>query len=147
MSELTFIDELPEAPPRVGGSASTVARAAELRAHPGRWARWPTKTSPNQVKVSLKKHVGEGFEVVGRKVDGKVRAFARYVGQSQDAARPPPSSSAAPSDAGTTPCPICSEKLHVDAPFGQTEKARALSKHRIRSGPCDSALKRRTKPR
>jgi hypothetical protein len=146
MSELTFVDELPGEPTRRGGRQKILAEIlTSLRSRPGTWARWPWQSSyPKKVTAQI----GDGFEVARRVVDGKTVTFVRCVDRAGPAvAIPPPSSPEPMSDPGKMPCPVCNERLAVDAPFGKVEKDRALSKHRIRSRPCDSALKRRTKPR
>jgi len=87
MSELTFVDALPEDARR--RRDKTQQRAAELRANPGKWAKWPSQTAAS----GLRKSLGADFEVTTRQVDGRSRAFVRYVGTGNGtppAVRPPP---------------------------------------------------------
>lgn len=82
MTELSFVEELPGI---VRGKQVSKKRADELRTNAGRWAMWPSQSSTAVVRRIL----GDGFEVVSRNVNGKTRAFARFVGNPQ-AAGPPP---------------------------------------------------------
>lgn len=80
MSDLTFMDELPEA---ARGSAKTQERAAEIKANAPKWAQWPSQTPASAIKKALAK-IDPDFEVVGRKcADGKVRAFVRFAPQEE----------------------------------------------------------------
>lgn len=80
MGELSFVDALP---PAGASKSKTRARAAELRAHPGKWAMWPSKAAGSAVRRSLTA-IGPGYEVEMR----GPRAYARYVG-SGDGRTPP----------------------------------------------------------
>lgn len=75
-------------PPSLSGAGNTAAIRAfaeELRANPGKWARYPSlpkgSGSPTRDRI-VKGHWvgGSGFEAVGRKVDGQTVIYVRFVG-------------------------------------------------------------------
>lgn len=45
---------------------------AELKANPGRWALWPSKTNPAQLRKA------HGVEAVTRRVDGVHKVYVRW---------------------------------------------------------------------
>jgi len=75
---LVFIEgELPPEPPR---HSTTAERGQTLKANKGQWAKWPAKSTPQQVQESLNNQCGLGYEVTTRRIDGKRVIFARFVG-------------------------------------------------------------------
>lgn len=138
MSELTFVDELPVKQHGGGrGPASkTFERAAEIKAHPGRWAQWPASRTLTHLRHALEK-VEPGFEVAIRKVDGKSVPFVRYVEPNGASDRPPPE------PASTRPralCPNCTR--YVDIETGEDSR-RALQRHGQTNPVCRAVLARR----
>lgn len=64
---LVFVEKLPPADKgrHPGPRTATLDRVAELHAHPGEWATWPTRSPASQVGRILAR-IGPGFEVVRR---------------------------------------------------------------------------------
>jgi hypothetical protein len=143
MTELQFVDELPGAPSAL--RAKTAERAEVIKANPGKWARWPSKTPPSGIRKSLER-IDTGFEVVGRKLDGEVVAFVRYVppeGTASDSSKrkpavttPPPSSSGHP----RASCGTCHQFINIEA--GE-DSAKALTRHERTNPVCKEANRRR----
>lgn len=93
MSEVVWEDPPPVAPRRLGQRNTkqrrTAAFVAELRAHPGKWARYPFVLKTDSSAKSTASHIrrgdwvhGEGFEAAAREVDGTPTVYARFVGES-----------------------------------------------------------------
>ena len=90
MSVEVVWEEPPVGPARSGGRFS-LAFAKELRANPGRWAKWPTPyTSPGsaaQLAGRIKSGIGAAWEPKGtfeacvRTADGASFVFARFVAE------------------------------------------------------------------
>lgn len=139
---LLFYDDLPGEPVVTGRQALVAERAHQLKAHPGRWARWPVATATVKgVQRSLDKF-GDGFEVVARVLDGGKGVLARYVGPGGDALDDGPASNgsapAADEDDETTSCPACDTELVV-AP-GRSARS-ALEQHLSANVRCRQAAR------
>jgi hypothetical protein len=78
--EIEFVKELPSAP-KNGGARKTAERAAKIKARPGEWAKWPTKTGAAGVRKAMEK-MGPGFEIRGIIEDGRNQAYVRYTAPS-----------------------------------------------------------------
>lgn len=141
MTDLEFIDELPA---RTGKQGKTEERARELKASPGRWARWPSKTGSAGIKKALQAQ-GDGFEVVTRSVDGAPAIFARYVepAYAEDEAPPAPESNGNGHAAATTrpkvKCPTCALFINIES--GEDSSA-ALTRHEGTNPICRASNKR-----
>lgn len=72
---LVFVDELPAGADHTN-QKKQVQRAEALRATPGKWAKWPSKTSAVGVLKALSKF-GDGFEVCIR----ERQVYARFAGK------------------------------------------------------------------
>lgn len=153
MRELVFVDELP---PAGYSHAHTETHANELKRNAGKWAVWPTLAAKAPLTKALAKF-GQ-FEIERRtiEVDGKrrQRSFVRFVGDAPAQQDPPPQSQSSPPlrsvpsapdpDAIATSfaCPACGDVLEMNAPFGTTERRRALDHHRVLEAECDRLLRR-----
>jgi len=86
--EMVFIEgDLPPEPPR---PTTTAERGQALKDNKGRWAKWPAKSTPQQVQESLNNQCGLGYEVTTRRIDGKRIIFARFVGAGAKPYQPVP---------------------------------------------------------
>ena len=133
MTELQFVDELPGAPSALRGK--TAQRAKAIKANPGKWARWPSKTAPSAIRKSLEK-IDDAFEVACRTVDGETVAFVRYVPKAEASMTPPPSSSGHP----RASCGTCHQFINIEA--GE-DSAKALTRHERTNPVCKEANRRR----
>lgn len=110
MSDLIWED--PPASIRAGRGASeaVTARIADLKAHPGRWARWPTKTNPAQMKKT------HGVEAVTRKIDGKPVTFVRWPAPAVVAVPDPDPHPETPKPTGPSGPVVCCDECDFEVP-------------------------------
>lgn len=104
---LVRVDALPEKPTAAGKQHITVDRAAQLRADPGAWYLWPTRTGMGGVKTALAPFAEGGmFEAATRPWEGKSRTFVRWVEAGSPNGSAPPDTpqvgDAAPAPNGAT---------------------------------------------
>lgn len=112
--ELKFYDEMPGENGKGRPQEITRRRAAELKAHPGKWTIWPAKGSTIQIQRQLDR-CGEGFEVMPRRIDGAAGHLVRYVGPGGEALEEDDDA-----DDEKVVCPVCELALMV--PVGKSAR-------------------------
>lgn len=140
--DLEFVDELPTSRrgPK-GPNTTTIARAEAMKANPGRWMKYPNKTTPKNLVKALAS-LGE-FEAAQR---GAI-LFCRYVGEVSPLTHTPDvplpvaphimmTEEEVTKKAGRAlqvQCDFCGDKLSI--PSGVTASG-ARQKHYIESSAC-----------